>query len=472
MSEARTYAGLSREALVERVLEQDRQLTELQDLVTTLQAEIAQLKRADRRQAAPFATGKRKAQPQRPGRKPGQGKFQFRAFPLPEEITEPPIEVPVIWLVCPTCGGRLVEDGEEWAYRTEVPPAPRPHVTPYRVHRCRCVACGKQVRGQHPEVAPDQYGASAHRLGDRVLAIAHTLHYGLGVPVRKVPTILAELTGVQVTQGALTADAQRRAGGSVGQVYETLRTRAPTAPTIHTDDTGWRIGGRAAHLMVFETDTETVYQIRERHRNNEVREMVPADYSGVLVTDRGRSYDANALAGVRQQKCLAHIQRSLSDVLEQQRGRARTFGLRLKALFHEALALWHAYHQEQAPDFAAQVEHLEVVFTEELRPRRLSNAANQRLLNELGWHQDRGHLLRFLEDPRIEPTNNRAERALRPAVIARKVSHCSKTARGAQTLAAFTSVLRTLAKTPSGSLVDGLVHVFRCAQLPPGPETR
>ena len=52
---------------------------------------------------------------------------------------------------------------------------------------------------------------------------------------------------------------------------------------------------------------------------------------------------------------------------------------------------------------------------------------NGRLQNELGWHDDRGNLLRFLDDPSIEPTNNRAERALRGAVIARKVSHCSKT---------------------------------------------
>lgn len=467
MSEAKAYAGLSRAALVERVIEQEQQIAELQELLATLQAEVARLKRAGRRQAAPFATGKRKAPPRRPGRKPGQGEFQFRALPLPEEVTESPIDVPVAQTTCPACGGRLVEEGEEWAYRTEVPPLPQPQVTPYRVHRCRGVRGGQRVRGQHPDLASGQSGASAHRLGDRVFAIAHTLQYGRGVPVRKVPTILAELRGVRVTQGALTADAQRRAAGSGGQVYEQLRARVPSAPTIPTEDTGWRIGGQPAHLMVFETEAVTVYQIRERHRNDEVREIVPADYAGVVVTERGRSYDAEALAGVRQQKCLAHIQRSLSEVLGQQRGRARTFGLRLKALFQEALELWHAYHQRGVPAFTAQVAQREVALTEEWRPRRFSNAANQRLLNELGWQQDRGNLLRFLADPRIEPTNNRAERALRPAVIARKLSHCSKTTGGARTFAAFTSVLRTIAQTHPDSLVDGLVHVFRSTELPP-----
>ena len=56
--------------------------------------------------------------------------------------------------------------------------------------------------------------------------------------------------------------------------------------------------------MAFETDEATVYQVRARHRNEEVREVVPSDYGGVMVTDRGRSYDAQALSGVMQQKCL------------------------------------------------------------------------------------------------------------------------------------------------------------------------
>ena len=75
-----------------------------------------------------------------------------------------------------------------------------------------------------------------------------------------------------------------------------------------------------------------------------------------------------------------------------------------------------------------------------LRDRPMPDRDNGRLQNELGWHDDRGNLLRFLDDPGIEPTNNRAERALRGAVIARKVSHCSKNEGGADAFSAFTSV--------------------------------
>jgi transposase len=119
------------------------------------------------------------------------------------------VDVPVTLDACPACGGRLEEERVDLAYTTEIPEMPRPPVTPSRVWVCRCTTCGTEVRGQHPDVAQDQYGATAHRLGPRVMAAAHALHYGVGVPVRKVPAVLHTLTGVQLTQSAITQDALR-----------------------------------------------------------------------------------------------------------------------------------------------------------------------------------------------------------------------------------------------------------------------
>jgi hypothetical protein len=77
-----------------------------------------------------------------------------------------------------------------------------------------------------------------------------------------------------------------------------------------------------------------------------------------------------------------------------------------------------------------------------------------------GYHQQ-GQLLRFLEEPLVEPTNNRVERALRPAVIARKVSQCSKNEAGAYAFAAFKTVIQSLAKRGAGSVIEGLYHLFQ-----------
>ena len=106
--------------------------------------------------------------------------------------------------------------------------------------------------------------------------------------------------------------------------------------------------------------------------------------------------------------------------------------------------------------YRQQGQEIEDQLTHQLRHRQLTDPDNQRLLDGIGWQNDRGRVLRFLHNPAIEPTNNRAERALRPAVIARKVSQCSKTQRGADAFAAFTTVIRTIAKKANTSIAQGL----------------
>src|SRR5918996_1308871 len=197
-------ASLRWEELRALVAEQQQQITQLQGqlakataTIESLQVEVERLTREKKRQAAPFSKGTRVSKPKRPGRKPGEGTFSFRQAPRPEEITEPPVKVPVTLECCPRCGGKLAEERVDLAYLTELPPMPRPRVT--------------------------QYGATAHRLGPRAMAAAHALHYQVGIPVRKTPLVLNLLTGMELTQGAITQDALRRARGRVGQAYQELR---------------------------------------------------------------------------------------------------------------------------------------------------------------------------------------------------------------------------------------------------------
>jgi transposase len=363
MIEPEYLPTLSREDLLALVAALQRQLAKLTASNEALRSEVEQLKRSGKRQAAPFSKGMQETAPKRPGRKSGTGTFRYREAPPPEAITEPPVDVQVTLETCPRCGGTLAEERVDLAYTTELPALPRPKVTQYRVWVCRCTVCGMQVRGQHPDLPPDQYGATAHRVGERVMAAAHVLHYGVGVPVRKIPAVLAALTGVRLTQGAITQDAVRRTAGPMGTTYEQVRAAVPEAPVVHTDDTGWRVGGEPAYLMAFDTDAATVYQIRPRHRDEEVHEVIPADYAGVMVTDRGRSYDAQAFNRVDQQKCLAHILRSLSDVVERKTGRAREFGEQLKTALQDALALWHEHRAGRVTDFKVEAEALQAEIT-------------------------------------------------------------------------------------------------------------
>jgi hypothetical protein len=433
---------LDREGLIQIILDQQR-------MIEQLRAEIEQLK-GGRSSAAPFSKGTHKSNPKPPGRKPGQGFFRFRSEPEPAAGTEP-VRVPVAGC-CPECGGALGEAREELVSTTDIAVERCAEVRCYAVETRRCRQCGKPVRGRHPDIAEGQRGATAHRLGPRIKALAHVLHFAHGVPVRKTPAILEELTGVRLTQGAITQDAMKQAAGIVGARYEQLRALVAKQPVMHTDDTGWRVGGRTAYLMAFVNLSLAVYQIRNRHRNEEVRELVPADFAGVLVCDRGKSYDAEELVDVSQQKCLAHLLRNACEVAEKKTGRAKEFSQKLKDLLKGALALRAAKTELEAPEYRQRAEKLDGELTHHLRNRILRDDDNQRLLNGVGAQQDRGNLLRFLYQDGIEATNNRAERELRPAVIARKVSHCSRSERGARAFEAFTSVIQTLRKTTASSI--------------------
>jgi transposase len=462
-------AQMGKQALLAFVAQLLSELGALKDRVAellrenaALKAQLQQRQRDAKRQAAPFSKGRRTAKPQRPGRKPGQGNFRFRTPPTPDQCTEPPIEVQLHDPVCPCCGGPLLEHRVDFAATTDIPPQPKPIVQPYRVWVYRCLTCETTVRASHPDLAPDQYGATAHRMGPRVMAAAHATHYGLGVPVRKIPAVLRLYTGVSLTQSAITQDALRRASGPIGRQYQSLRDQVPPSNVTYTDDTGWRVGGVNAQLMIFVTDTATVFQVRPQHRNEEVREVIGDAYAGVLVTDRGKSYDAKELEAVKQQKCIPHALRSINEVVETKQGRARHFGARLKRLLKEGLGLWHEYHDHrgQLRGFEPRVRSLQAAVTRHLRPRRLVDADNQRLLDQFGRHHARGNLLRFLEDPRVKPTNNDSERGFRFAVIQRKVSQCSKTAGGAGAFAAFASVIKT-AMRQGKDVVERLTGLFR-----------
>jgi transposase len=446
---------LSREQLIQIILDQHR-------MIEQLRAEIEQLKR--RSGAAPFSKGTRKANPKPPGRKPGQGFFRFRGAPQATEGSEA-IAVPAGVPCCPACFGELGEPKREMVSVTDVPAQPQPEVRRYSVEVRDCRACGRKVRGQHPDISPGQHGATAHRVGPRIRAMAHALHYLHGVPVRKTPAILEELTGVRLTQGAITRDAIKQSEGAVGAAYGALRALVSQQPVVHTDDTGWRVAGKTAFLMAFVNQSLSVFQIRPQHRNEEVRELIPADFGGVMICDRGRSYDAKELEGVAQQKCLAHLIRNCTQLIDEKTGQARQFGRQLKDILQRALLLPADQKNVGPKAWRKQVEALEMELTDHLRARRLRDQDSQRLLNGVGAQHDRGHVLRFLRK-KVEPTNNRGERDLRPGVIARKVSHCSKNARGAMAFVAFISVLQTLRKLNRTSTIPTLARLIASQPTP------
>jgi len=436
--------ALAAEARVAELLRENEQLrakvAALEETVKELRAKLAQLRREGKRSAGPFSKNKRKSPRRKPGRKKGRGKFSHLEGP-PASPDTVHVDVPAPQRC--NCGGSLEFLCYEDASNTDPPKDAHPHVTKFRVPVCRCRRCGATVRGKHPDLAPDQYGVTAHRYGDQMMAVAHVLHYGMGIPQQQVPGIVEMFTGVRPTQGALNQDAVRRSEGELAVDYEVLRDSMKAQAIGHTDATGWKVDGNAAHLIIYATDEATLYDIREHYRNDEIREVFPEDYKGTLVGDGAKAFDANKLSGVKQQKCIFHGLKLIREAQESQKGQAREFGGTLKRLLQEGLALWHAYHDGKKRGYRAKVADLEARITKHLRDRALDDEDNQRLLHFFAEHHQRGNLTRFLHDPRVPPTNNLSELELRYLIAARKVSQCSKNERGAHARKVIGSLIRT-----------------------------
>lgn len=77
---------------------------------------------------------------------------------------------------------------------------------------------------------------------------------------------MEHLPGVRLTQGAITQDVAKQTEGPVGERYGELRESVKEQAVVHTDDTGWRVGGAPAHLMAFENRTLSVYRKRQTDR--------------------------------------------------------------------------------------------------------------------------------------------------------------------------------------------------------------
>jgi transposase len=163
--------------LISRLIaENQQQATE----ILALRRRIKELERGGNRPAAPFSKNRRKPNPRRSGRKPGEGEFKRRMEPEPTEpVIEVPLELPLSGGESDdeqqqprcTCGGCVEVQGSERVTITLMPKI-EPRVRAYDVATGRCRACGRRWRAQHPDVPPDQTGATAHRVAPEVYATA------------------------------------------------------------------------------------------------------------------------------------------------------------------------------------------------------------------------------------------------------------------------------------------------------------
>src|SRR5262245_51530331 len=272
----------SYEELLELVQQQQRQIEALTAEVARLRAELEEVRRAAKRQAAPFRKGPPKPNPQTPGRKAGEqhGEHGHRPPPEPDQIDE--VHEACLPEVCPHCAGRLVQTDVAWQYQAEIPR--RPIRRQFNVHIGHCQSCGLRVQGRHPLQTSDALGAAASQLGPDAQAAIVVLNKQAGLSHAKVADCLGTLFGIDLTRGAST-QVVLRAAGRLAPAYEEIQQATRDAERLSVDETGWRVAGQSAWLHVWVSQEATCYQV-DRQRSAAVLEgVIGRDWAGVLVHD-------------------------------------------------------------------------------------------------------------------------------------------------------------------------------------------
>jgi transposase len=394
----------------------------------------------------PQAIGKRPRRPpsgRRPGGQPGH-EGQTRAL-LPVEAVD--VIIPVKPTRCLRCQQPLQgEDLQPQRHQvTESPPA-NPVVTEYQLHRLVCPVCGELTRAELPP------GVPPGEFGPRVQAIAALCTGAYHLSKRATQSVLEDLFGVSMSLGTLANLEQATAQAVAAPVAE-ARSYVHQQPVAYLDETGWREGPHRAWLWTAVTAGVTVFVVRLSRSGKVAQELLGTQLWGWLVTDRWSGY--SWYPTWRRQLCWAPLLRDIEAMIARG-GRSQEIGEALRDQVHQMFHWWHRVRD-------GTLAHAS--FASYMRPIRREV---ERLLEDgqaCGVPKTAGvcreilkrrqALWTFVRHDGVAPTNNAAERAIRPAVLWRKGSFGTQSPEGSRFVEAMMTVVATL-KQQHGNVLDYL----------------
>ena len=373
--------------------------------------------------------------------------------------------------VCADCGAPLTGD-DPHPHRhqeMELPPI-APLVVEYRLHQLDCPVCGHQTRASLPPgTSPSGYGA-------RLSAMVGLLSGPYRQSYRQVCALMSDLFGVSLSRG------------TVGRLRDELNVALtlPVAaaqdyvyqqPVLHSDETSFPQGNRDGRnpqrtkgwLWVLVTPFVSFYEVVLSRSQQTAKDLIGDSYGGIVVSDRYSAYTWMTLA--QRQLCWAHLKRDLTAMAERI-GLSHDIG---EALLRRQQRLFRWWHQVRdgtlsREQFRQRVTYLRQGFNSTLEaaaalpiaPNEKSPFAKtvrtcQQLLKV------EPALWTFVFALGVEPTNNAAERALRPAVIWRKTSFGTQAQSGSQFVARLMTVTTSL-KAQGRNILDFLTQVYAAAR--------
>jgi transposase len=371
--------------------------------IIELEARLAQYENAHTPPSLRRGRNRKKDQDKNDKGKPGQ-KVGHKGLTRPHATPDRQVEVTMDR--CPDCGTDLGAPFRIDSKIVEEIPEPQPIiVTEYKIAHYRCPCCRKEFAEKDPGCPHEG------KFGNNVIAQATLLKYEDRIPHRKIHDAMMRIFGLKISPATIF-DLTRRAADAIRSEYDAILSKIRSAPILYVDETSIRVQGERHWIWTFSTPSESFFVIRKSRGMKVLMEVLTRRFKGIIVCDGWKPY---ARFTKRIQRCWAHLLRESKDIAEK---------------FEEAIPLHNALKEL----YAILTEALENDPPPEVRKtlwQLAREALRHWILKEYSIEKVRKFIgkinngfdywFTFIINPGVEPTNNRAERALRPHVVLRKI---------------------------------------------------
>lgn len=323
---------------------------------------------------------------------------------------------------CRRCGGELHATPVADQVRQQIDFRPDPLVRrEYRAPAYRCASCGAFHRAKLPE-----YVARSGFVGDGLAAALAFLNAKGHASHSTLAAFMKDVLGEAVSRGQI-AKTLRRASAALEAPYNEALKRIRGEPILNIDETGHREKGKRFWTWVFRAGDFAVFHIDKTRAAGVLEHVLGPEYQGTIGCDYFSAYHKYLNDnGANAQFCLAHLVRELRFLKEHPDPETRRYATRSLAAMRRLFRIHHRLRENPDGDrreLAKAGEKLWRTIVRSPPDRKAENIARRFLENGDSY-------LRFIANPEIEPTNNRAEQAIRQVVIDRASSQGTRSANG------------------------------------------
>ena len=375
----------------------------LKTRIQELEAKLAQYENAHTPPSLRRGRNRKKDQDKNDKGKPGQ-KIGHKGVTRPYATPDRQVEVKMDR--CPDCGTDL---GAPFRIDTKIIeeiPEPQPIiVTEYKIGHYICPCCRKKV------VASDPGCPHEGKFGNNVIAQATLLKYDGRMPHRIIQDAMMRLFGLKISPATIL-DLTRRAADAVQSEYDAILKKIRGAPILYVDETSIHVQGERHWIWTFSTPSESFFVIRKSRGMKVLTEVLTRRFKGIIVCDGWKPY---ARFTNRIQRCWAHLLRESKEIAEKFE-EAIPLHNALKELYE---ILTEALENDPPPEVRRYLCHLARKVLRQWIMKEYSIEKVRKFIGKINNGFD--YWFTFIINPGVEPTNNRAERALRPHVVLRKI---------------------------------------------------